>query len=272
MEKIFKSLIEIVPIIKELFIEDTAISIEDDNNMLFISDGINIKLPAKIGDKVENNLVREQLKKEKKTINVVLSKETHGADVRITNIPIKNNNGDIIGSFSLVRNNDKEALIHNISNKLMKSLEETSNTVNEIAQAAVNLSENLKTIIEKTKETENSVKESNESVNLIKNISKQINMLGLNASIESSKAGEYGKGFSVVASEMRKLSILSGDSSKKIANSLSNMENSIIKIFESINDFGKITDNQTDAIKEVSNIIEEISINSHELVKSVKID
>jgi methyl-accepting chemotaxis protein len=87
----------------------------------------------------------------------------------------------------------------------MASLEETSKTIDKISNAATDLSSNLNTVIEKTRAIENTIKKSSEAVNLIQSISKQVNMLGLNASIESSKAGEYGRGFSVVASEMRKL-------------------------------------------------------------------
>jgi len=256
MEKIFESLIDSVPIIKELFQEDTSVSIEDDEEILFISHGKSMILPVKVGDKLNDDFVRNKLKKEKKTIHIVLNKEEHGVDIRIVKFPIINNKGEMIGAFSLNRNNEKESSIRNISNDLMASLEGTGNTVNKIADSAVDLSNNLNTVIE------NTIKKSSEAVKLIQSISKQTNMLGLNASIESSRAGEYGKGFSVVASEMRKLSVLSGESSKEISSSLLDMQNSMESILKSINELGKIADRQAGSTKEVSTTIDEIALNS----------
>lgn len=272
MEKIFESLIEAAPIIRELFQEDTGISIENNEEMIFVSHGKNLKLPAAVGDKIEPNLVRDKLKSEKKTINVVLTKEVHGVDIKIINVPIKNSNGEIIGSLSLNRNNEKENSVRNISNNLMSSLNETSEVVNKIASSASELSNNLNILIEKAKSTENSIVESSQAVKLIETISKQTNMLGLNASIESARAGEFGKGFSVVAQEMRKLSVQSGESSKKISVALVEMQNSMEGILKSINDLGIIAEKQADATREVSATIDEIAISSEALVKSVKPD
>jgi Methyl-accepting chemotaxis protein len=270
MEKIFEGLIESVSTIKELFEEDTSVSIENNEEILYVSHGHTMKLPVKVGDKLNEDFVRNKLKKEKKTINVVLNKEEHGVDIRIIKVPVLNNKGEMIGAFSLNRNNERENLIRYSSNNLMGSLEETNKTIDKIADSASELSTNLNTLIEKSEAIENTIRNSSEAVNLIQSISKQVNMLGLNASIESSKAGEYGKGFSVVASEMRKLSVLSGQSSGEIASSLLVMQENMKYILQSINEIGKIADKQAVATRDVSATMEEITLNSHELVESIK--
>ena len=69
---------------------------------------------------------------------------------------------------------------------------------------------------------------------IIKSISEQSNLLGLNASIESARAGEMGKGFGVVASEIRKLADSTKASSLGIEKIIKGIENSTTNILEKV--------------------------------------
>lgn len=272
MEKIFESLIDVVPIIKELFKEDTSIVIEDNKEILFVSEGETIKPPSKIGDKVERNPVRDKVNQDKKTVHMVLTKENHGVDLKLISIPIKDMNNNVKGILCLTRNTEKESSVRNISKELMTSLVETNNAIKEIEDNAEKLSDNVNQILDKVEKTETNINESSRVLDLIKSISRQVNMLGLNASIEAAKAGDNGRGFSVVATEMRKLSKLSTESSKQISDYLEEMKNSIESITKSVGNLGDIATSQSDNIEEVSTTIEEITLNSQRLVEGVKID
>lgn len=101
-------------------------------------------------------------------------------------------------------------------------------------------------------------------LDIIKNIARQTNLLALNAAIEAARAGEHGKGFAVVADEVRKLAQTSDKSVDKIA-----------LVIEEINENINKTMNAIEGSEEKVNIGVEISNNTietfNQIIESVKL-
>lgn len=112
---------------------------------------------------------------------------------------------------------------------------------------------------------------------LVSNLGNQTNMLALNAAVEAVRAGEYGSGFGVVATEIRKLADQSRDSAVKI-NDLVNEIQRAIGDTVIIADRGKVTvENSSKTLKStadsflgVTQSIQEVFINNQETFLSAQ--
>lgn len=101
-----------------------------------------------------------------------------------------------------------------------RSMDSARGAFVETEQAVTKVAEHAKTNLEQSKVVEKESKEITQIVDIIAGIANQTRMLALNANIEAARAGEAGRGFSVVASEVKNLSVETQAATERIAQTI----------------------------------------------------
>lgn len=187
-----------------------------------------------------------------------VERELYGVPFKSVYVPVTGEDNNIIGGVALGYELEFEENISHISEGLFGSIERISKYINKIVEASRRQESISLDMVETVRESSHKYEKTDEVLSFIKMVSDQTNLLALNAQIEASRAGEYGRGFSVVANEVKKL----GSSSANAVSDVSGILQEIKKSNEVIKD---LVENSKSISKEHVSDIEQILASTQEL-------
>jgi methyl-accepting chemotaxis protein len=145
---------------------------------------------------------------------------------------------------------------------MVREIHSIESAVDEIAKAANEFVESARTIANMTQQ--------------VKDIANQTNLLALNAAIEAARAGEQGRGFAVVADEVRKLAEKSAQSASEIDNVTSKLdeksgrvEHAIVSGVQSLQTTRKHVEKMSAVLSEAGAAVRESNVGVGEIAVSV---
>lgn len=271
-EFILDFLVKLAPALQSLMPLDCIIGVSDTEKLICSLPGKEIKLPTdNVGAKVTDDLPVARAIKSGKPQRMLSPKEVLGISFEATAIPIFNSKGEVIGGIGLgIGLENREILINN-ANLVAASSEQTLTTIGELSSSAGQLADQQSQLLKLAEEITKQISETEKIIEIIRGVAHTSNMLGLNASIESARAGEHGKGFSVVAGEIRKMAENSSTAIKDVESILNKIKEKIKVIDEKIGETSTISQKQAAATEELSSTMEELAKSASKLKKASNI-
>ncbi len=169
-----------------------------------------------------------------------------------------------------------EQMIGNIAS-VNSSVEKMAESFGELQNDAQNGARKQEAVNEKISHIESQSELLQEANKAIASIASQTNLLAMNAAIEAAHAGDAGKGFSVVADEIRKLSETSSQQSKTIGEQLGSIRESIKTVVsasgESSAAFLNVSDKirgTDELVRQIKNAMDEQNAGSRQIIDALK--
>lgn len=239
---------------------DLTVEIENEGNDEITKLANNIKslaqcLKETVSTMVDNSCTLSDSSVVLKNANVTISQASDTVLTQVISVStaaeeMVSVSGDIAQNCNLAATRSDET--HAITTESMDLVKNTVKSILRHSQKTQEDAEIIKKLGEQTQKIDG-------ILSTIQDIASQTNLLALNAAIEAARAGEHGRGFAVVADEVRALASRTSDSAKEISEMISGVQNDVQKASTSITQTVSEMETIARNSEQVQNTLENIS-------------
>lgn len=260
---------EVLPQIKDYFGQDIMIGLTDGSKFVGFWQGNKMRAPVQIGDELQPDDPMIESFKTGKVIDVTLPPHIHGFPFRSITAPVREKGGKIVGTIGIGSSLELLYSTEKIVDEIRKKLDNAekrflsfNDTSKKVSNQADSILAFMNEISQKSDQIKSAAKE-------ISNLAMQTNILAINASVEAAHAGELGKGFSIVAQEMKSLSNASRDASDSIFTLIKGLSESVSNNYNALKEIQETISTQLLSADELAKEIEDASERSVEVVEVI---
>jgi len=270
LHPIVKAFPDFAPIVAEMFPEGATIFISDLQRIVSKQSSKKFDVSTlQISNILSEESIASRTIRSKQAIIQEQDASIYGMPVLEACYPLfdEDNSDEVVACFSIITPKEVAANLRNMSENLESGLTGIASAIEELAASASNIHTNEMELNNEIKKITNLSEEINEVSSFIKEIADKTKMLGLNAAIEAARAGDAGRGFGVVADEIRKLSEQSKSTVPKIKQLTDSIKSKVNDASERSQSSLASSQEQAAASEEITASVEELTSMSEELNK-----
>ena len=256
---VLEKFIHVMPLLSGIFSTDIGVAVTDREKYLLYKPGRTLDLKISSGTPLKPETAVVRAMTENRRIVVRGDKATFGIPYIASAAPILDSAGNVVGGAVIIESVEQQDQLTLMSHKLADTTSTLASTSEEISAQTQEISALSRTMSTAAGESQGRLQDTDQVVGLIKAIAGQTNMLGLNAAIEAARVGEQGRGFGVVADEIRKLATSTSDSIKKIESTLQTIQEDSRKNYEQTRRIDEVMPQVAQAITQVAGAVQEVN-------------
>jgi len=267
VHKLYQVFDTFAPILAEMMTEGAILFLTDKEKVLKRQGSKKFDVTAAmVGDSIKDFKVVPETLRAGSPQTMALPASVYGVPVIVSCFPLfDEGSGQVVGTFGLALPRGLEQQIKEMADNLGRGMGEISATIEEIAASASEVTRHQNALNEEIAKVKEYADNINQVMKFIKEIADQTKMLGLNAAIEAARAGEAGRGFGVVAEEIRKLSDDSKNTVSQIRELTAQIETALVNTLKASEISLRNTEEQAAATEEIGASVEQLASMAQEL-------
>ncbi len=266
----------VLPFLNDICIHDAGVALTDREKYLFYKPGKKLAFKSVPNRPVQPGSAVARAMEEKHRVVMRGDKAIFGVPYIAAAYPITDESGEVIGCAVTTESVELQDTMMEMASTLNENIGVLASTIEEISAQTQEIASVCTNLAQSVLDSENRVKETSGIISLMKDIAGHINLLGLNAAIEAARVGDAGRGFGVVAEEIRKLSTSSADSIKMVEKVVTAIQKDsdhnygqLVQVKEVVNQIATAISHVADAVQQSSGLVRDLNQMAENMSKDV---